>query len=51
MKVGDTVKAGDVVALSGNTGCVDTSRGDGAHLHVDINAGEIYPREIFGTSF
>ncbi|MNQ19031.1 Murein DD-endopeptidase MepM [compost metagenome] len=51
VKVGDTVKAGDVVALSGNTGCVDTSRGDGAHLHVDINAGEIYPRDIFGTSF
>lgn len=51
VKVGDTVKAGDVVALSGNTGCVDTSQGDGAHLHIDINAGEIYPRDILGTSF
>lgn len=46
VKVGDVVKAGDVVALSGNTGCSQS-----AHLHVDINAGEIYPRDIFGTSF
>lgn len=50
VKVGDTVKAGDFVALSGDTGCV-TAQGDPAHLHVDINAGEIYPRDVIGTSF
>lgn len=50
VKVGDTVKAGDLVALSGDTGCV-TANGDPAHLHVDINAGEIYPRDVIGTSF
>jgi hypothetical protein len=50
VKVGDVVKAGDLVALSGNTGCI-TKEGDGAHLHVDINDGAIYPRDILGTSF
>lgn len=50
VKVGDTVKAGDFVALSGDTGCV-TAQGDPSHLHIDINAGEIYPRDVIGTSF
>ena len=46
VNAGDTVKAGDLVGYSGDTGC-----SSGAHLHLDINSGAIFPREIFGTSF
>lgn len=46
VSVGSTVKAGDLIAKSGNSGCTS-----GPHLHLDINNGAILPRQIFGGSF
>lgn len=50
VKVGDTVKAGDFIALSGNTGCSQA-----AHLHFGIYNGgfprnAVDPTTILGTS-
>lgn len=58
VKVGDKVKLGQLIGLSGNTGNATSMRGEDCHLHFELRTepvpgrglvGRISPLEIFGT--
>jgi peptidoglycan LD-endopeptidase LytH len=57
VKVGDRVKGGAKVGLTGNTGNAESMRGDDCHLHFELRTmpapglglgGRLSPMEIFG---